>query len=92
MDVNGKINNKNIIVKEAVNYASHEWTGDVYFKYELICNVNKFSLENKYNIYDDIDNDISDNLWYNLPTSSENALEEISQLIYKNKEYIEIVE
>ncbi len=97
LDLNGKINNKDIIIREKVDYKCFERTGNIYLKYELGCKINgnytnKMLLDNEYKIYRDEDTDIVDNFWYILPTSSANTLEEINQLIYKNKEYIEILE
>lgn len=96
-DLNGKINNKDIIIREKVDYKSYELTGNIYLKYELGCKINgkhanKMLLNNEYKIYRDEDTDIVDNFWYILPTSSANTLEEINQLIYKNKDNIEILE
>lgn len=97
LNLNGKINNNDITIGEKVDYKSYERTGNIYLKYELGCKINgkhtnKMLLNNEYKIYRDEDTDIVDNFWYILPTSSANTLEEINQLIYKNKEHIEILE
>lgn len=97
LDLNGKINNKDIIIREKVDYKSYERTGNIYLKYELGCKINgkhtnKMLINNEYKIYRDEDTDIVNNFWYILPNTSADILEEINQLIYKNKDNIEILE
>jgi len=95
--LNGKFNNKDIIIKEKVDYKSYERTGNIYLKYILAIKIsknytNKMLINKEYKIYGDEETEIVDNFWYILPNTSANTLDEINQLIYKNKEYIEILE
>lgn len=95
--LNGKFNNEDIIIKEKVDYKSYERTGNIFLKYLLASKIsdnytNKMFINKEYKIYGDEDTEIVDNFWYILPNTSANTLDEINQLIYKNKEHIEILE
>jgi len=88
LDLNGKINNRDIAIRESVKYQQYDRSNNLYLRYLLDCNI-----DNKYNkimIDNEYDNSfIIDNLWHYFSNDTMNTLNEINELIKKNKENIE---
>jgi len=86
--LNGKINNKDITIKESVKYEQYDESNKLYLRYLLDSNIdkkyNKIMIDNEYD-----NNFIIDNLWHYFSNDTINTLNEISALIKKNKDNIE---
>ena len=86
--LNGKINNKDITIKERVKYKQYDESNKLYLRYLLDSNIdkkyNKIMIDNEYD-----NNFIIDNLWHYFSNDTINTLNEISALIKKNKDNIE---
>lgn len=93
LNLNGKIDNKNVIIKKIVKYGNYDKTNNLYLRYLLDCNVdnkyNKIMFNNEYN---ETNNFIFDNLWYLFSNNTINVLNEINELIHRNKENIKNIE
>jgi len=86
--LNGKINNKDITIKESVKYEQYNESNKLYLRYLLDSNIdkkyNKIMIDNEYD-----NNFIIDNLWHYFSNDTINTLNEINALIKKNKDNIE---
>ena len=88
LDLNGKINNKDITIKESVKYQQYDRSNNLYLRYLLDSNIDK--KYNKIMIDNEYDNNFNiDNLWYYFSNDTINTLNKINALIKKNKENIE---
>jgi len=86
--LNGKINNKDITIKESVKYEQYDESNNLYLRYLLDSNIDK--KYNKIMIDNEYDNNFNiDNLWHYFSNDTINTLNKINALIKKNKENIE---
>jgi len=86
--LNGKINNKDITIKESVKYEQYDKSNNLYLRYLLVSNIDK--KYNKIMIDNEYDNNFNiDNLWHYFSNDTINTLNKINALIKKNKENIE---
>ena len=88
--LNGKINNKDITIKESVKYEQYDKSNNLYLRYLLDSNIdkkyNKIMIDNEY----EYDNNFNiDNLWHYFSNDTINMLNKINALIKENKENIE---
>ena len=85
---NGKINNKDITIKESVKYEQYDESNNLYLRYLLDSNIDK--KYNKIMIDNEYDNNFNiDNLWHYFSNDTIKTLNKINALIKKNKENIE---
>ncbi len=86
--LNGKINNKDITIKESVKYEQYDESNNLYLRYLLDSNIDK--KYNKIMIDNEYDNNFNiDNLWHYFSNDTINTLNKIDALIKENKENIE---
>ena len=86
--LNGKINNKDITIKESVKYEQYDESNNLYLRYLLDSNIDK--KYNKIMIDNEYDNNFNiDNLWHYFSNDTIKTLNKINALIKKNKENIE---